>query len=89
MTFPNGGKRDEGHPSRQVMRARFRAGQTLTLEEYKALNPDNAPITERPHHYGHVEPSGAIPSANAINAPAGLPSLRGVSGRVRSPGPGT
>lgn len=92
MTFPNGGNRDELHANRSVIRDRFNAGQTLSLEEYKALNPTGESLTEPPPSLYHTSypASGHDTGANIVHERSTItPGHPGVNGRVRGSGPST
>lgn len=77
---------------REAARARLRAGQTLTLEEYRELNPDNTPLTEnvttvRSHFKDVHSVTGDEKTDRENNTLA--PGRTAKSGRVRFPGPST
>lgn len=74
---------------RAALRARLQAGQTITLEEYKAMNPDNSPLTENTttvvsHFKGSHSATGNEKTDRRNNTLT--PGRTGKSGRVRSPG---
>jgi hypothetical protein len=92
MSRLNGGKRDENHPNRSVIRERFQQGRTLTLEEYNALNPEHEPLTDEPPRTYHTgTPADPVDrDANIHHEPSTItPGITGVHGRVYPPGPHT
>lgn len=71
----------------EVIRERLAKGQTLTLEEYQALNPDGTSLTELRNPYHSNAHLGETRGDNTLKPASTIAlSQSPVNGRVRRPG---